>query len=408
MATQIGLLSPPRDSFLDGPVNGKQRRKTLSRNFTAWALFNFQALHVYILFEPPLIKKPPDVPLPDPATNPEWYGQIWLKYPGDSKLHTTHFPYQFQAQCQVRVTMNDMWMERFGSSRQSSPEGGTTMLPSTQLEQTTEFYARLKAWFDSLPDPLTPPRIVFPSQILLHSNYQNILANRYESITPTSSNVEMTNTIKQAASCNFETLLRFYYLRHGFSYGDQFLVQPLNTLGFWSLSKVHAIVSQNHEIHEENNSELKATQSTPLLAAKGLYEQSASFYLDRLTLQLLRSKMRPQERNLLESEVLFYDRDYAGHHLPGNQHDNRIKSEENNKKKDGQAGSQTVSDRAGDNKDQGSTEKEPIREVRSKWVVTVRSVDDDPEIHRLQKLVKDNLKLDETVEWSDEDEGAFY
>lgn len=154
-------------------MNGKQRRKTLSRNFTAWALFNFQALHVYILFEPPLIKKPPDVPLPDPATNPEWYGQIWLKYPGDSKLHTTHFPYQFQAQCQVRVTMNDMWMERFGSSRQSSPEGGTTMLPSTQLEQTTEFYARLKAWFDSLPDPLTPPRIVFPSQILLQYVFES-------------------------------------------------------------------------------------------------------------------------------------------------------------------------------------------------------------------------------------------
>ncbi|KAK4662407.1 hypothetical protein QC763_0087920 [Podospora pseudopauciseta] len=358
MATQIGLLSPPRDSSLDGPVNGKQRRKTLSRNFTAWALFNLQALHVYILFEPPLINKPPDVPLPDPATNPEWYGQICLKYPGDTKLHTTHFPYQFQAQCQVRVIMNDMWIERFGSSRQSSPEGGTTMLPSTQLEQTNEFYARLKAWFDSLPDPLTPPRIVFPSQILLH-------------------------------------------------YGDQFLVQPLNTLGFWSLSMVHAIVSQNHEIHEQNNSELKATQSTLLLAAKGLYEQSASFYLDRLTLQLLRSKMRPQERNLLESEVLFYDRDYAGHHLPGNQHDKSIKSEENNKKKDGQTGSQTVSDRAGDNKDQGSAEKEPIREVRSKWVVTVRSVDDDPEIHRLQKLVMNNLKLDETFEWSDEDEGAF-
>lgn len=239
-------------------------------------------------------------------------------------------------------------------------------------------------------------------------NYQNILANLYESITPMSSNVEMISTIKQAASCNFEALLRFYYLRHGFSYGDQFLVQPLNTLSFWSLSTVHAIVSQNHEIHKENNSELKATQSTLLLAAKGLYEQSASFYLDRLPLQLLRSKKRPQERNLLESEVLFYDRDYAGHHLPGNQHDKRIKSEENNKKKDGQAGSQTVSDRADDNKDQGSTEKEPIREGRSKWVVTVRSVGDNSEIHRPQKLVKDNLKLDETVEWSDEDEEAFY
>lgn len=93
MATQIGLLLPPRDSSLDGPVNGKQRKKTLSRNFTAWALFNFQALYVYILFEPALIKKPPDVPLPDPATNPKWYGQIWLKYPGDTKLHTTNtFP----------------------------------------------------------------------------------------------------------------------------------------------------------------------------------------------------------------------------------------------------------------------------------------------------------------------------
>ncbi|KAK0671260.1 hypothetical protein QBC41DRAFT_315845 [Cercophora samala] len=408
MATQIGLLSPPKDvSVPNGPESAQQRRKTLSKNFTAWALFNFQALHAYVLFEPPLIKKPPDVSLPDPAVNPEWYGQIWLKYPGDTKLHTTHFPYQFQAQCQVRVIMNDMWLERFGSSRQSSPEGGTTLLPSTQLEQANEFYARLKAWHDALPANLTPSQIVFPSQILLHSNYQNILANLYESITVTPFNAGMITTIKQAASCNFETLLRLYYLRHGFGYGDQFLVQPLNTLGFWSLSKVQAIASQNHDLDQDSNNELKATRSTLLLAAKGLHEQSASFYLDRITLQLLRSKMRPQERQLLDSEVLFHDRDYGAHDTPvdqsssqwRNQQDKRFKSEESNKKKEDQPG-----DWVSDDRDPGLAEKEPIREVRSKWVVTVRSVDDDPEIHRLQKLVKDNLKLDETAELSDEDE----
>ncbi|KAK4177803.1 hypothetical protein QBC36DRAFT_345114 [Triangularia setosa] len=417
MATQIGLLTPPTRDLapLNSPENAPQSRKALSRNFTAWALFNFQALHVYILFEPPLIRKPPDVSLPDPAANPEWYGQVWLKYPGDAKLHTTNFPYQFQAQCQVRVIMNDMWLEQFRSSRQSSPEGGNIMLPSTQIEQANRFYARLKAWYDALPAPLTPSSIVFPSQILLHTNYQNILANLYESIRITSLNAGMITAIKQAASCNFETLLRLYYLRHGFSYGDQFLVQPLNTLGFWSLSKIHTITAPTHEDDDNNNNDLKATRSTLLLAAKGLHQQSASFYLDRITFQLLCSKMRPQERQLLDSEVFFHDRDYGGHDSavdqispqPRNQLDKMNKGEETNKKKEDHSDSPTAVNRPGNDRNQGSTEKELIREVRSKWVVTVRSVDDDPEIHRLQKLVKDNLKLDATAEYSDEDEGVY-
>ncbi|KAK0736367.1 hypothetical protein B0T21DRAFT_401867 [Apiosordaria backusii] len=420
MANQIGLLTPSRDlSLLKGPENALQGRKALSRSFTAWALFNFQALHAYVLFEPPLIKKPPDVSLPDPADNPEWYGQVWLKYPGDTKLHTTNFPYQFQAQCQVRVIMNDMWLERFGSSRQSSPEGGHILLPSTQLEQANRFYARLKAWYDALPAPLTPSNIVFPSQILLHTNYQNILANLYESITITASNASMITTIKQAASCNFETLLRLYYLRHGFGYGDQFLVQPLNTLGFWSLSKVHSAATENDDIDGSTNNNLRATQATLLLAAKGLHEQSSSFYLDRVTLQLLRSKMRPEERQLLENEVLFYDRDYRdggpddplpeNSVRPRNQLDKKIKSKEPNQKKENHPGAQTgLISGTCDDKEQGETGKELIREVRSKWVVSVRSVDDDPEIHRLQKLVRDNLKLDDTGEYSDEDERVYY
>ncbi|KAK4196408.1 hypothetical protein QBC40DRAFT_234412 [Triangularia verruculosa] len=418
MAHSIGLLTPSRDipSF-EGHENASQRRKALSRNFTAWALFNFQALHVYVLFEPPLINKPPDVPLPDPATNPEWYGQIWLKYPGDTELHTTHFPQLFQAQCQVRVIMNDMWSERFGSSRQSSPEGSSTLHPATQLEQANQFYARLKAWYDALPAPLTPASIVFPSQILLHINYQNILANLYESVTITASNANMINAIKQSASCNFETLLRLYYLRHGYGCGDQFLVQPLNTLGFWSLATLQSMLESDE--HDFYNDRVKATQSTLLLAAKGLHEQSSSFYLDHVTLQLLRSRMRPVERQLLDSEVLFYDREcHAGYDdavqerppQPSTHFEKKAKVEEADKKNKSPNDSQPglTAGGPGDEVDHQTTAKEAIREVRSKWVVTVRSVDDDPEIHRLQKLVRDHLKLEPTGDCSDEDEGVDY
>jgi hypothetical protein len=112
----------------------------------------------YSIFEPPLVQSPPAIPLPDPSIDPGWYGQIWLRYPLDPKLYTTHFPHQFKAQAEVRFIMNDNWLRQFGKEVSSSAPG---------LHETNEFYSRLRKWYDDLPEPLTPAKITFPSQLML-------------------------------------------------------------------------------------------------------------------------------------------------------------------------------------------------------------------------------------------------
>lgn len=113
----------------------------------------------YSVFEPPSLQTPPAIPLPDPATDPDWYGQIWVRYPLDPKLYTTHFPYQFKAQSEVRVIMNDNWVQQFSK--------GDSSVSLDSGHQANDFYSRLKEWYDNLPGPLTPARITFPSQLLL-------------------------------------------------------------------------------------------------------------------------------------------------------------------------------------------------------------------------------------------------
>ena len=107
-----------------------------------------------------MVQKPPAVPLPNPSKDPNWYGQIWLRYPLDPKFYTTHFPYQFKAQSKARVIMNDNWVRQFS-------KGDSTSTTDSELHQANEFYSRLKDWHDNLPEPLTPARITFPSQLML-------------------------------------------------------------------------------------------------------------------------------------------------------------------------------------------------------------------------------------------------
>lgn len=118
------------------------------------------SLQAYALLEPPLIQTPPAAPLPDPADDPDWYGQIWLQYPLDPKLYSAHFPQQFRAQAKIRTIMNDGWLRllRRGPSHSGVGPG---------LHQAYEFSARLRRWYDNLPAPLSPGQITLPSQLML-------------------------------------------------------------------------------------------------------------------------------------------------------------------------------------------------------------------------------------------------
>ena len=104
---------------------------------------------------PPLLRKPPDVTLPDPSEDGRWYGEIWLKYPLNQSIPPSYFGQVFRAKCQFRVIMNAFCHEAYSNGL------GVT------LDKANELYTRLKHWFDGLPGSLLPKTIVLPSQLQL-------------------------------------------------------------------------------------------------------------------------------------------------------------------------------------------------------------------------------------------------
>jgi hypothetical protein len=111
-------------------------------------------LQSYYTYKPPLLKKPPEIPLPDQAD----YGEIWVKYPIAQIALPTNYGIQFRATAELRMIMNDI-----ACHFADHPTSGNRMSP----EETVKFYSRLRSWYDALPAPLTASKIVLPSELIL-------------------------------------------------------------------------------------------------------------------------------------------------------------------------------------------------------------------------------------------------
>jgi hypothetical protein len=103
----------------------------------------------------PLLKQPPDWPLPDPSENVRWYGEIWVKYPMTHSLMPSYFGHVFKARCEFRVILNEF-------CHLVHPEGS-----GVTLDKANELYSLLKNWYDDLPAILQPKSIVLPGHLQL-------------------------------------------------------------------------------------------------------------------------------------------------------------------------------------------------------------------------------------------------
>jgi hypothetical protein len=91
-----------------------------------------------------------------------------------------------------------------------------------------------------------------------------------------------------------QTLLRLYYLRHGFEAMDLFIVVPLMVVGYESIDAIKEDTSAE---------EIEVLRSTLILIAQGLYYQRKNHYLAQALFKVIRGKMRPQEIPLLKSSM---------------------------------------------------------------------------------------------------------
>ncbi|KAK4236356.1 nitrogen assimilation transcription factor nirA [Achaetomium macrosporum] len=321
MAERAGLFSPADHS------TRQDTRMSRAKAFTAWALFNFQSLIAFPRSKLPRLLTPPDIPLPDPDRDPDWYGQIWLRYPGEPKLYTTHFPHQFQAQSGMRMVMAMECLYRDHGKGWDSP---------ARLQIVNDYYyGHLKPWYENLPEPLTPSRITFPSHLILHLHYQNLVVKLFEPFcsanpalaatglppAPGQPPTEPPLQIRDAAARHLETLLRLYYLRHGFEHLDIYSGYFLSQLGFMTLQKLNSLPACPSSTSFSSSSsscsssssqtpslpfssdEIRALRSTLILTAKGLHDQGRSAFINKFVLRTLAAKMAPADRQALAQLV---------------------------------------------------------------------------------------------------------
>ncbi|KAK4195111.1 putative nitrogen assimilation transcription factor [Triangularia verruculosa] len=275
------------------------------REFTAWCLFAWQSLSVYHYLKPPILTRPPDIPLPDPSENPQWWGELWIRYPQTPARLPTYHGHLTKARFDYWAIMNDFSLRSF-----SQP------LVKVPLDQVVGFYHRLRGWWTSLPEPLTPKRLVLPHHLKVHMHYNCVLIDLLKPLLglhhPDATQPTTNKTLDDAhheACIHLETLLRVYYLRHGFEAFDGFLTHFLGSLNF---IKINTREMQNSSLLVESH------RSTILLLMKGLRDQGQCHTVARVVLRLQAHLMRPDDVELLKRFVdIEAEKLVCGPEMPG-------------------------------------------------------------------------------------------
>lgn len=263
----------------------------MTQNETFPLLTTHGRTHQYHCFKAPLISDPPLSPLPDPSRYPDWYGELWVRYPlGPPRSPTYH-----GLVVKARADLLSICVE-FASVAFRNPERREQL----SVRQILGFYTRLTDWRDKLPEPLTPRKIVLPNQLKLHMYYNFTLVNMLRPIimhdwsdgalsdrAPAPALPMPPKSPRDAyldAKIHYETAIRLYYLRHGFEALDPFVGQFLASLTQLTVDTIKA---------DPRSPDVKEWRSTVLLAAKGIYDYSRSIYVMRAVLRLQIGLMLP-------------------------------------------------------------------------------------------------------------------
>ncbi|KAI1494523.1 hypothetical protein F5X96DRAFT_694901 [Biscogniauxia mediterranea] len=292
MAWRLGIFRPD-------PT--RSREWQLVAETTAWGLFNWQA------FQPPLLSEPPQYPLPEPGTG---HRELHTKQPLAQEPVHTYDSIVFKALCSFRVIINCIAKETCKSPRNS-----------IEISYNEAFFFRssLTTWYDNLPDPLKSRNIALPSHLKLHMHYHNLmiyLFEPFEKMDPIDGEDSPGDILGQSKAC-FETLVRLYYLRHGFGSYDATLVQFLPLLGFSSLRDLttesasgssHRHNKNNDDDNDSSNSSssvrLEELRSTVVLCAKGLWEQGQNSFAARALFRLYLESLGPAEARLVRDATV--------------------------------------------------------------------------------------------------------
>lgn len=157
---------------------------------------------------------------------------------------------------------------------------------------------------------------------------------------PATYDISVQETLSNA-TIRLETLLRFYYLRHGYESYDIFMINLLSFLGFIHIKALKAT----------DATEVESRRSAVVLTAQGLRDQSRNCYLAGLVFRVLKGNMGVEGESLLREVEDLQEED---------EEDKLLVAEQ----------------------------------VQSSWPIDIEWIDIEPEKQRLGNLVKRIHKLD--------------
>ena len=110
---------------------------------------------------PPLSAITPAAALPDPQSNPDWYGDTRVQYSLDETFYSLNHPELFKSKCELSMILNDMGKSMF--------DDAGNRIPAPSQQQLRKHLSALGAWRFSLPAKLKEAHIVFPFELNLQS-----------------------------------------------------------------------------------------------------------------------------------------------------------------------------------------------------------------------------------------------
>lgn len=124
-------------------------------------------------------------------------------------------------------------------------------------------------------------------------HYHNLSIHLLETLTiiskPATYDINVQKTLS-GAKVRLETLLRLYYLRHGYESYDIFMVSVLSFLGF-----IHIKALKGAEAIE-----VESRRSIVALTAQGLRDQSRNCYVAGLVFRVMKGNMGVEGQSLLK------------------------------------------------------------------------------------------------------------
>ncbi|KJZ79148.1 hypothetical protein HIM_01299 [Hirsutella minnesotensis 3608] len=284
LARELRLFERDAHNDSDRIRNGKA--------FAAWALYNWETLVAFSFVHSPLLKEPPDWQLPDPSKDSTWFGEIWVRYPLARTPSPVYFGHVLKARSQFRVVMNEFCQVAYSDDS------------TVTLEKAHGLLDKLQSWYDGLSTPLLPRTIVLPGHLQLHMYYHHLILTLFEPLLEDKTDKKPhPRQVVNESRRRLQTLIRLYYLRHGFEAMDLFIVIPLMLAACDCVDAID---------QDTPAAQLEGLRSTLILVAQGLYSQRRNHYLAEALFRVVRGRMRPQEVALLRETVTPDEEDAEG------------------------------------------------------------------------------------------------